>query len=57
MSLRVGLTLSVSSINFRSIIPKPLDGDFKILLTQQDDAIITQNGMYILINEVKIISP
>ena len=57
MSLRVGLTLSVSSINFRSIIPKPLDGDFKILLTQQDDAIITQNEMYILINEVKIISP
>lgn len=57
MTLRVGLTLSVSSINFRGITPNLIEKGFKRLLTQNSDAIITQSEMYIIVKEVEDISP
>lgn len=57
MSLRVGLTLSVSSINFRGITPNPTEKGFKRLLTQNNDAIITQSGMYIIVKDTEDIIP
>ena len=57
MALRVGLSLTISSINFRSLTPNLIEKGFKRLLSQNSDAIITQSEMYIIVKEVEDISP
>ena len=48
MSLSTRLRLAITTPNrFRKATPQILDGGFDLLLTQFDDAIITQNGLFL----------